>query len=138
MAYASKVNMIYFRIPVKAARARVNSTCQAGFGDQGYRCVFVHRDTMEIYVNWSVHPSGFAFQGSCYARFTGVKNWDDAKAFCVANGAQLVKIDSSDENDFIKNTFLTDKVAYWIGLTDAETEGVWKWSDGSVAGYTTG
>ena len=48
----------------------------------------------------------------------------------MANGAQLVKIESNNENDFIEKELQINK-AYWIGLTDAETENEWKWSDGS-------
>ena len=51
---------------------------------------------------------------------------------CLSSSAQLVKIDSSEENDFIKTTFLADDADYWIGLTDEETEGSWKWSGGSI------
>ncbi len=72
---------------------------------------------------------------SCYAPFSDEKDWDNGNASCKANGAQLVKIESADENDFIKS--LVGEVDYWIGLTDAETEGDWKWSDGSnFTGYT--
>ena len=83
-------------------------------------------------------PAGWhSFQTSCYHLPVGKKSWYSAKLECSSNnGAQLVKIDSSEENDFIKTTFLADGAGYWIGLTDEETEGVWKWSDGSIlAGF---
>ena len=83
-------------------------------------------------------PAGWhSFQTSCYHLPVGKKSWYSAKLECSSNnGAQLVKIDSSEENDFIKTTFLADGAGYWIGLTDEETEGIWKWSDGSIlAGF---
>ena len=48
-----------------------------------------------------------------------------------------MKIDSSAENDFIKNTFLTSHgLVYWIGMSDKANEGTWKWTDGSIlSGY---
>ena len=83
-------------------------------------------------------PSGWkSFQGSCYALSNNDLNWWTAKENCINNSAQLVKIESSGETNFIKTQFLSGTVDYWIGLTDVETEGIWKWSDGSiVSGYT--
>ena len=46
-----------------------------------------------------------------------------------------MKIESAEENDFLKNTFLTaSAVTYWIGLTDQVEEGKWIWTDGSPLG----
>ncbi|XP_078374879.1 lectin BRA-3-like [Oculina patagonica] len=77
------------------------------------------------------------FQGSCYNLSTQAFPWKDARDYCVADGAQLVRIESSAENDFIKNEYMADGLDFWIGLTDEQAEDVWKWSDGSaLSGWT--
>ena len=51
-------------------------------------------------------------------------------------GAMLVKIESSEEQDFIKMKYITSNMNVWIGLTDSANEGNWKWTDGTAPGYT--
>ena len=76
--------------------------------------------------------------GSCYKLFTVPETWDNARSKCESLGAQLVKIESAEENDFLKKTYLSSSgVTYWIGLSDRLVEGEWIWADGSsLGGYT--
>uniref|UniRef100_A0A8C9YQB8 C-type lectin domain-containing protein n=1 Tax=Sander lucioperca TaxID=283035 RepID=A0A8C9YQB8_SANLU len=46
---------------------------------------------------------------------------------CRQKGADLVIINSKEEQDFTRKF----KMRLWIGLTDSETEGTWKWVDGT-------
>ena len=70
---------------------------------------------------------------SCYKLFTSSKTWENAKEECEKWLAGLVKVESREENDFIKTKLLpTDKEEnYWIGLSDSDNENDWKWTDGT-------
>ncbi|KAL9970404.1 hypothetical protein ACROYT_G022775 [Oculina patagonica] len=115
-----------------------NATCQAGFGDKGYRCVCpqgYHGDQCDLVLS-KCPPSWIAFNESCYTLSADEKDWNNAKAFCNVKGGQLAKIETANENDFIKGKFPAGKADYWIGLTDEEIEDYWKWTDGSeLTGY---
>ena len=77
----------------------------------------------------------FSPAGSCYMLFTSKETWSTAQRKCKTLGADLVKIESSEENKFIETTFLSPSVSswvgYWIGLSDRENKDEWKWTDGS-------
>ena len=77
------------------------------------------------------------FSSSSYAVFDTKKTWEAASKSCRGLGAELVKIESHAETEFINATFLSTRMKMWIGLNDIVNEGNWKWSDGSsLAGYT--
>uniref|UniRef100_A0A8B9H4K4 C-type lectin domain-containing protein n=1 Tax=Astyanax mexicanus TaxID=7994 RepID=A0A8B9H4K4_ASTMX len=55
------------------------------------------------------------------------KNWTAARQDCRDRDADLVIINSREEQEFIKK----QNEYVWIGLTDADKEKEWKWVDGS-------
>ncbi|KAM4603623.1 asialoglycoprotein receptor 2-like [Polymixia lowei] len=67
------------------------------------------------------------FGCSCYYISSSYKNWNDSSQDCKDKGAHLVIITSREEQQFINNL----KKRAWIGLTDEEEEGTWKWVDGT-------
>ncbi|XP_020555811.1 asialoglycoprotein receptor 2-like [Oryzias latipes] len=73
------------------------------------------------------------FGSSCYFLSEESKTWDEAREFCRARGADLVVINTEEENEFIS---ALKKQQVWIGLTDRDLEGTWKSVDGSSLNLT--
>ena len=76
------------------------------------------------------------FNTSLHAVFFMAKSWEHAEGFCRSMDAHLVKIESKTESISIRSLIqdLNSGNIHWIGLTDAEAENNWKWSDGSLLG----
>ncbi|GAA6222000.1 C-type lectin domain family 4 member M-like isoform X1 [Lates japonicus] len=70
------------------------------------------------------------FDISCYFMSTMKKNWTESRKACIANAADLVVIDSRDEQAYV-NGLLDVSQNAWIGLTDHIKEGTWMWVDGT-------
>ncbi|XP_037620628.1 CD209 antigen-like protein C isoform X2 [Sebastes umbrosus] len=70
------------------------------------------------------------FKYSFYYISSIAKSWQESREDCQQRGADLMIINSKEEQEFGRQF----KRNTWIGLTDSETEGIWKWVDGTALG----
>nr|XP_055074613.1 uncharacterized protein LOC129454124 [Misgurnus anguillicaudatus] len=68
------------------------------------------------------------FQSSLYFISSEKKTWNESRTNCTQRGADLIIINNKEEQDFFKNM----PGIHWIGLSDSDVEGTWKWVDGST------
>ncbi|XP_042588429.1 CD209 antigen-like protein C isoform X1 [Cyprinus carpio] len=72
----------------------------------------------------------FYYQSSFYYMSNETKSWTESRQDCLKKGADLIIINSSEEQDFVKNNTVNRE--FWIGVTDSDVEDRWKWVDGST------
>ncbi|XP_053086707.1 C-type lectin domain family 4 member F-like [Pangasianodon hypophthalmus] len=71
------------------------------------------------------------FHSSLYYISSERKTWTESRQDCRGRGADLVIINSNEEQEFVGNLSKSKKPGVYIGLTDLDNEGVWKWVDGT-------
>lgn len=90
-----------------------------------------------MYAQWEIincEPTVIAYQDDhLFALYDYPLSFAEAKKFCEVSGGHLATITSQEENKFITDKLLKygrgDK--YWLGGTDENTEGKWRWLYGS-------
>lgn len=73
------------------------------------------------------------YKSSLYFISTKKKTWEESRHDCLRRGAELVIINSREEQVFIHGL---KKETFWIGLTERVEEALWKLVDGTA--LTTG
>lgn len=75
------------------------------------------------------------FGGHTYAIIKEPAPWHVAKKRCEEMGGHLVILDSTKEFAYIATLCKKEATSAWVGATDEESEGAWKWVDGSDAKF---
>ncbi|RXN06846.1 CD209 antigen-like protein [Labeo rohita] len=70
------------------------------------------------------------YQSNLYYFSSEKKSWTESRRYCTERGADLIIINNREEQEFVKKQ-AGDNNRVWIGLTDIDVEGTWKWVDGS-------
>lgn len=89
--------------------------------------------------NLNIPADAVEFNGHRYKviQDDSITDWDDAKKYCEAQGGYLATITSPGENDFVYSYMVSEGYeSAYLGLSDAETEGEWKWCNGEIVVYT--
>ena len=85
----------------------------------------------------SLDAEFISFSGHSYACFNNADTWEAAEEYCESVGGHLVTITTKEENDavwaYVKEL---GNQSVFIGLSDAEEEGNWKWVTGESLTYT--
>ncbi|XP_025051238.1 C-type lectin domain family 4 member F-like [Alligator sinensis] len=72
--------------------------------------------------------------GNLYYFSEKKRSWKEAERFCVSQNSHLSSVLSREEQEYLA-TQVKD-ADHWIGLSDHEADGSWRWVDGSK--YTAG
>ncbi|KAG7313966.1 hypothetical protein KOW79_022462 [Hemibagrus wyckioides] len=90
----------------------------------------LQRDKAELqrFSKLGLDPGWISFSSSIYYISNEVKTWHESRQDCEKREGDLVIINNKEEQEFITK-HLGNKRA-WIGLSDKDTEGEWKWVDG--------
>jgi hypothetical protein len=88
-------------------------------------------------IQWTVSSGGNGHWYDLHEQ-PSLISWGAAQQFALSSGGYLATITSAEENAFLESVFgsaLTTELA-WIGLTDAQAEGVWQWVTGEPFSYS--
>ncbi|XP_036969113.1 CD209 antigen-like protein E isoform X2 [Acanthopagrus latus] len=143
----SEITMDYVNIPEASAGRDALKSCSGQDGgvtaavpgssgsktpDKGASCTNVTEETDELkrkLINYDNYfQQGWVyFHPSFYYISSIKKSWTDSRNDCLQRGADLIIINTKDEQEFARKFHNLP----WIGLTDRESKGMWKWVDGT-------
>ncbi|XP_032710861.1 oxidized low-density lipoprotein receptor 1-like [Lontra canadensis] len=68
---------------------------------------------------------------NCYRFSSGPFNWEKSQENCLSLDAQMLKINSTDDLEFIRQASAHSNFPFWMGLSLRKPSSSWLWEDGS-------
>lgn len=77
-------------------------------------------------------PQDWIWHGkNCYFFTSDSFSWEKSQENCWSLGAQMLKIDNTEDLDFIRKASAHSSFPLWIGLSRRKPSTSWRWDDGS-------
>ncbi|XP_077183437.1 C-type lectin domain family 17, member A-like isoform X2 [Paroedura picta] len=73
-------------------------------------------------------PKWRARENACYYFSSNTKTWSESLSYCAGQSAHLASVESDEEQAFLRDSIST-KGTHWLGTTDIERDGKWRWSE---------
>ncbi|XP_045191217.2 perlucin-like protein [Mercenaria mercenaria] len=124
-----RAQLIIISSQVNALIERVNSLESAGAKATEITTATTAKTTATTQTVSKCPDSWSTYNDSCYFIDSKDVNFQTAKNMCSQQHAHLVHLETREENAFLKSLLekhFSEGLLYWIGMTDSETEGVWK------------
>ncbi|XP_047434295.1 CD209 antigen-like protein C [Mugil cephalus] len=86
------------------------------------------RNELKRMLNDRTQQVWVSFSGSFYYVSSTKKTWQDSRNDCLRRGADLMIINSQEEQNFARRF----RKYMWVGLNDKQTEGRWEWVNGNA------
>ncbi|KAL7403597.1 hypothetical protein ABVT39_002746 [Epinephelus coioides] len=95
--------------------------------------VFLHFTVPSGCVSSQQCPADWSeINSRCYFLSTEEKTWEESRKYCRSKDADLVVINSEQEQGALYRLDGNADLLFWIGLKDTAGTNRWKWVDGSV------
>ncbi|XP_073715931.1 uncharacterized protein [Misgurnus anguillicaudatus] len=89
----------------------------------------ITKERDQLLTNNTITDGWKEYKSSLYFISSEKKTWNDSRTNCTQRGADLIIINNQEEQGFVKSV---SGIEHWIGLSDSDEEGRWKWVDGST------
>ncbi|XP_056100113.1 C-type lectin domain family 4 member E-like [Rhinichthys klamathensis goyatoka] len=93
--------------------------------------VQLNQEKNDLSKNLGERDGWIYYKSNLYFLSSETKSWTESRRYCTERGADLIILNNREEQDFAIWKIYAG-VRVWIGLTDSDLEGRWKWVDGSI------